>query len=85
MILSHVLDIVVIALVLATLPLLAELLVLTVASLLPSTREIEQAGTTENVWVDPQGYQAAVAEREAAFEAELMRQEQGSAGNISKP
>jgi metallo-beta-lactamase class B len=34
-----------------------------------------QAGTTENVWVDPQGYLAAVAEREAAFEAELMRQE----------
>ena len=44
-----------------------------------------QAGTAENVWIDPQGYQAAVAEREAAFEAELMRQEQGSAGNTSKP
>jgi len=36
-----------------------------------------QAGATENVWVDPQGYQAAVAERKAAFEAELMRQEHG--------
>ena len=36
-----------------------------------------QAGATENVWVDPQGYQAAVAERKAAFEAELMRQEKG--------
>jgi metallo-beta-lactamase class B len=33
-----------------------------------------QAGTTQNVWIDPQGYQAAVAERKAAFEAELMRQ-----------
>jgi metallo-beta-lactamase class B len=38
-----------------------------------------QAGTTDNVWVDPQGYQAAVAERKAAFEAELMRQEHRSA------
>lgn len=44
-----------------------------------------QAGTTQNVWVDPQGYQVAVAEREAAYEAELMRQEQGSAANTSKP
>jgi len=44
-----------------------------------------QAGTTENVWVDSQGYKAAVAERKAAFEAELMRQEQGSAGSESKP
>ena len=33
-----------------------------------------QAGATQNVWIDPQGYQAAVAERKAAFEAELMRQ-----------
>ncbi len=33
------------------------------------------AGATENVWVDPQGYQAAVAERKAAFEAELRRQQ----------
>ena len=30
-----------------------------------------------NVWVDPAGYQAAVAEREAAFEKELKRQEAG--------
>jgi metallo-beta-lactamase class B len=29
----------------------------------------------ESVWVDPQGYQAAVAEREKAFEAELHKQE----------
>jgi cellulose synthase/poly-beta-1,6-N-acetylglucosamine synthase-like glycosyltransferase len=48
MILSQVLDTVGIALVLATLPLLAELLVLTVASLLPSAREIQQAGATED-------------------------------------
>jgi metallo-beta-lactamase class B len=36
-----------------------------------------QAGATENVWIDPQGYQAAVAERKAAFEAELSRQQKG--------
>jgi hypothetical protein len=29
-----------------------------------------------NVWVDPLGYQTAVAEREQAFEAELARQQQ---------
>ena len=34
-----------------------------------------KAGAKENVWVDPQGYQAAVAERERAFEKELKRQE----------
>jgi metallo-beta-lactamase class B len=34
-----------------------------------------KAGAKENVWVDPQGYQAAVAEREGAFEKELKRQE----------
>jgi metallo-beta-lactamase class B len=28
----------------------------------------------ENVWVDPEGYRAAVAERQAAFEAEWKRQ-----------
>ena len=43
-----------------------------------------QAGTTKNVWVDPEGYQAAVAERKAAFEAEVTRQEQDSAGD-TKP
>jgi metallo-beta-lactamase class B len=37
-----------------------------------------QAGATDNVWIDPKGYQAAVAERKAAFEAELMRQEHGA-------
>jgi metallo-beta-lactamase class B len=29
----------------------------------------------ENVWVDPDGYRAAAAERQAAFEVELTRQE----------
>ena len=28
----------------------------------------------QDVWVDPAGYRAAVAEREAAFEAALQRQ-----------
>jgi metallo-beta-lactamase class B len=32
-------------------------------------------GAKENVWVDPEGYQAAVAEREQAFKTELERQE----------
>jgi metallo-beta-lactamase class B len=35
-----------------------------------------RAGSTDNVWVDAVGYQAAVAERKAAFEAELVRQQQ---------
>jgi metallo-beta-lactamase class B len=34
-----------------------------------------KAGAPDNVWVDPSGYQAAVAEREQAFETELKRQE----------
>lgn len=34
-----------------------------------------KAGANDNVWIDPSGYQAAVAEREQAFEAELQRQE----------
>lgn len=34
-----------------------------------------KAGARENVWIDPSGYQAAVAEREQAFETELKRQE----------
>jgi metallo-beta-lactamase class B len=34
-----------------------------------------KVGATENVWVDPTGYHAAVAEREQAFETELKRQE----------
>jgi metallo-beta-lactamase class B len=37
-----------------------------------------RAGTTgESVWVDPEGYKAAVAEREKAFETELRKQQQG--------
>jgi metallo-beta-lactamase class B len=34
-----------------------------------------QAG--ESVWIDPEGYQASVAEREKAFETELQKQQQG--------
>ena len=34
-----------------------------------------KAGETYRVWIDPQGYQAAAAEREQAFETELKRQE----------
>jgi metallo-beta-lactamase class B len=34
-----------------------------------------KAGAREDVWIDPAGYQAAVAEREQAFETELKRQE----------
>jgi metallo-beta-lactamase class B len=37
--------------------------------------KVEQAG--ESVWIDPEGYKAAVAEREKAFEAELRKQQQG--------
>jgi metallo-beta-lactamase class B len=35
-----------------------------------------KAGAKENVWIDPEGYRAAVAEREQAFETELKRQQQ---------
>jgi metallo-beta-lactamase class B len=36
-----------------------------------------RAGTAgESVWVDPEGYKAAVAEREQAFETELRKQQQ---------
>jgi metallo-beta-lactamase class B len=38
-----------------------------------------KAGAKDNVWVDPQGYRAAVAEREQAFATELKRQESQSA------
>jgi len=37
--------------------------------------ERTKSGATDNVWVDPAGYQAAVAEREQAFETELKNQE----------
>jgi metallo-beta-lactamase class B len=33
-----------------------------------------KSGATQNVWVDPAGYQSAVAEREQAFETELKKQ-----------
>ena len=36
-----------------------------------------KAGAGESVWIDPEGYKAAVAERESAFEAELKKQESG--------
>ena len=36
-----------------------------------------QAGDGEKVWIDPQGYREAVAERQQAFEAELKRQQGG--------
>jgi metallo-beta-lactamase class B len=36
--------------------------------------ERAQTAAAQNVWVDPQGYQAAVAERQQAFETELARQ-----------
>ncbi len=34
-----------------------------------------KSGATGDVWIDPQGYRAAVAEREQAFQTELKRQE----------
>jgi metallo-beta-lactamase class B len=34
-----------------------------------------KAGAGESVWIDPGGYQRAVAERQQAFEAELKRQQ----------
>jgi metallo-beta-lactamase class B len=37
-----------------------------------------QAGAGESVWIDPEGYRAAVAERQQAFEAELKRQQGGA-------
>jgi metallo-beta-lactamase class B len=36
-----------------------------------------KAGAGESVWIDPEGYKAAVAERQQAFEAELKRQQGG--------
>ena len=34
-----------------------------------------RGGASGSVWVDPAGYQAAVAERQRAFEAEFKRQQ----------
>jgi metallo-beta-lactamase class B len=36
-----------------------------------------KAGDKSDVWIDPQGYQDAVAEREQAFETELSKQQSG--------
>jgi 1-acyl-sn-glycerol-3-phosphate acyltransferase len=36
-----------------------------------------KAGAGESVWVDPEGYRAAVAEREQAFREVLAKQEAG--------
>ena len=40
-----------------------------------------KAGAGESVWIDPKGYQAAVAERQQAFETELKRQQGGGSSN----
>jgi metallo-beta-lactamase class B len=40
--------------------------------------ERAKAGAGESVWIDPEGYRAAVAERQQAFEAELKRQQGGA-------
>jgi metallo-beta-lactamase class B len=34
-----------------------------------------QAGEGDSVWIDPEGYHQALAERKQAFEAELKRQQ----------
>jgi len=34
-----------------------------------------KAGDKGDVWIDPRGYESAVAEREHAFEAELSREQ----------
>jgi metallo-beta-lactamase class B len=39
--------------------------------------KLAQAGAGENVWIDPEGYRAALAERQQTFEAELKRQQGG--------
>lgn len=41
-----------------------------------------KAGAGETAWIDPNGYKAAVADREQAFRAELGRQQQASASTI---
>jgi metallo-beta-lactamase class B len=40
--------------------------------------ERAKAGAGESVWIDPEGYKAAVAERQHAFAAELKKQQGGS-------
>jgi metallo-beta-lactamase class B len=36
-----------------------------------------KAGAGESVWIDPEGYKAALAERQQAFAAELKKQQEG--------
>jgi metallo-beta-lactamase class B len=36
-----------------------------------------KAGAGESVWIDPNGYQTALADRQAAFEAELKKEQEG--------
>jgi metallo-beta-lactamase class B len=36
-----------------------------------------KAGAGESVWIDPEGYRTAVAQRQQAFEKELKRQQEG--------
>ena len=40
--------------------------------------ERAKAGAGESVWIDPEGYKAAVTERQQAFEIELKKQQGGS-------
>jgi metallo-beta-lactamase class B len=40
--------------------------------------ERAKAGAGESVWIDPEGYRAAVVERQQAFEAELKHQQGGA-------
>jgi metallo-beta-lactamase class B len=42
---------------------------------MPAKLDRIKAGAGQEVWIDPQGYKDKVAEREAAFQAELKRQE----------
>jgi metallo-beta-lactamase class B len=42
---------------------------------MPAKLARAQAGAARSVWIDPQGYQKAVADREKDFEAELKKQQ----------
>jgi metallo-beta-lactamase class B len=44
---------------------------------MPAKLERAKAGAGKSVWIDPEGYRAAVAERKQAFEAELKKQQGG--------
>jgi metallo-beta-lactamase class B len=43
-----------------------------------------QAGAGEAAWIDPEGYRAAVARHESAFEAELKRQQDAAAAAAAR-